>query len=120
MLVPAVPPTFDRGDFLKRLSGDEELFVDVIRLFLEDCPARLAAIRAALDAHSAEDIRATAHALKGSAANLSARGLVEAAHAMEQIGADRQLEAGDAAWTRLQVEASLLIELLGRELTSAD
>jgi HPt (histidine-containing phosphotransfer) domain-containing protein len=119
LAVPPLPVTFDRGEFLHRLSGDEELFADVIRLFLEDCPQRLAAIQAALDAHNAEDVRTSAHALKGAAANLSARRLAEAAHALEQMGANRQLEASDAAFKLVSAEASELIELLGREIASS-
>jgi hypothetical protein len=48
---------------------------------------------------------------------LSARGLAEAAEAMEQIGADRRL---DAAWKLLTAEASLLTKLLDREILPAD
>jgi two-component system sensor histidine kinase/response regulator len=115
-----VPRTFDRGDLLRRLSGDEQLFVDVIRLFLKECPERLAAIKAAVDARSAEEIRGEAHTLKGSAATLSARGLAEAADALEQIGANGRFDAADAAWKRVFAEASLLTKLLDREIPPAD
>ena len=108
--------TFDRDDFLKRLDGDEELFVSVIQLFLQDCPERLDAIRAALDARSAEDIRVSAHALKGAAATMSASRLAKAAETMERFGAERQLDAAAAEWTRLSEEASLVTEMLGRQI----
>ena len=41
--------TFDSDALLDRLSGDDELMTDVIGVFLEDCPARLAAIKSAVD-----------------------------------------------------------------------
>jgi HPt (histidine-containing phosphotransfer) domain-containing protein len=44
----------------------------VIGLFLDDCPARLRAINAAVDARDCESIRIEAHGLKGAAGNLSA------------------------------------------------
>jgi two-component system sensor histidine kinase/response regulator len=108
--------TFDRDDFLERLDGDEELFVAVIQLFLEDCPEQLDAIKAALDARSAEDVRISAHALKGSAATLSAFRLAEAAERMERFGAERQLDEAAAAWTLVSTEASLVRELLRRQV----
>jgi HPt (histidine-containing phosphotransfer) domain-containing protein len=96
---------FDVADVLQRLGGDEQLLVRVIDLFLEDCPVRLTAIREAVDARSPERIRTEAHALRGSAANLSTPGLVEAARSLEQIGAEGRLEAAEAAWERLSEEA---------------
>ena len=108
--------TFDRDDLLKRLDGDEELFVAVIQLFLQDCPEQLDAIKAALDARSAEDVRISAHALKGAAATLSAYRLAKAAETMERFGAERQLDAAAAEWTRVSAEASLVTELLRRQI----
>ena len=57
---------------------------EVIRVFLEDLPVRLAAIKDAVTSRNAVALRAAAHALKGAAANLSAGGLVEAASVLER------------------------------------
>jgi signal transduction histidine kinase/CheY-like chemotaxis protein len=112
---PAVAPTpLVRQDILERLGGDEHLFSEVIGLFLEDCPERLAAIRAAVDAGDAELIRTTAHALKGAAGNLSEGGLFEAAATLERIGAECRLDAAEAGWRRLSAEASNVIDALQR------
>ncbi len=104
----------DLVDLLERLGGDEQLRKKVIGLFLEDCPARLAATKDAVDARSPERIRAEAHALKGAAGNLSASQLVEAARMLEQIGADGRLEAAGAAWERLSAEANRVMEALSQ------
>ena len=101
---------FDPGALLERLGGDEQLVARVVGLFLEDCPARLRAIKEAVDARSAERIRTEAHALKGAAANLSVSELVEAARMLEQIGAEGRVEAAEAAWERLAVEAKRAME----------
>ena len=79
---------------------------DVIRVFLEDLPVRLAAIRDAVTSRDADGLRAAAHALKGAAANLSAGGLFEAASVLERLGAESRLDAAEAAWRPLSVEAS--------------
>jgi CheY-like chemotaxis protein len=107
--------TINRADALERLGGDTELLADVIRIFLEDCPQRLAAIKAAVDSRDADAIRATAHALKGAASNLSATGLFEAAQVMERIGAESRLDAAQAAWRMLAAEAMSAMDTLRRD-----
>jgi HPt (histidine-containing phosphotransfer) domain-containing protein len=108
----AAPVAFDEDGLRQRLGGDDELMTDVIRLFLEDLPARLAEIRAAVNGRNAEALRAAAHTLKGSAGNLSAGGLFEAARVLERIGTESRMDAAEAAWRRLSVEATTIIGVL--------
>jgi CheY-like chemotaxis protein len=108
-------PTMDRASALQRLGGDEELLADVIRIFLEDCPKQLAAIKAAVDAREASEIRSTAHALKGAASNLSAISLFEAAQVMERLGAESRLDAAQAAWRHLSAQAANVMDVLRAE-----
>ena len=97
---------------LARLCGDTELMADVIAAFLQDCPTRLDAIARALDESHAEELRAETHALKGSAANLSATALFEAAQALERMAAVSPLPPIDAAWRLLSAEAAHLMKVL--------
>ena len=115
----AAPVTFDEDALRHRLSGDHELMTDVIRLFLEDLPVRLAAIKDAVTGRNADALRAAAHALKGAAGNLSAGGLFEAARVLERIGAESRMDAAEAAWRQLSVEASNVIDVLRRHSASA-
>jgi signal transduction histidine kinase/CheY-like chemotaxis protein len=108
----------DHDGLMRRLAGDEELLYQVIELFLEDCPPRLAAIHAAVAQRSAEQIRFAAHALKGSAGNLSADGLFEAARDLERIGAESSLEAAPAVVRRVVEEAAAVMAQL-RQLQAA-
>jgi two-component system sensor histidine kinase/response regulator len=108
---PAVAP-IDRAAVMHRLGGDLELFADVTRLFFEDCPARVAAIKVAIDAHDADRLRMEAHALKGVAANLSAARLFEAAQTLERLGAESRLEPAEAAWRSLSAEAASVMDTL--------
>jgi HPt (histidine-containing phosphotransfer) domain-containing protein len=87
---------------------------DVIHLFIEDCPARLSAIGTAVDRRDGESLRTAAHALAGSAANLSATGLFEAARVLERIGAESRMDAAEAAGRRLSAEAVNVLEALRR------
>jgi signal transduction histidine kinase/DNA-binding response OmpR family regulator len=105
-------PPLDRAGMMERLGGDEELMSEVIRLFIQDCPNRLAAIKTAVDQRSAEGIRKAAHALKGAVGNLSASALFDATATLERIGADGRLDAAEAGWRRVVTEVSLLMSTL--------
>src|SRR5438477_9193352 len=97
-----------------QLGGDESLFAEAISIFLEDCPMRLAQIRSALDLGDARAIRMSAHALRGVAGILTAHELFEAAHTIEQLGDQDQIEAARAAWGPLTDAAQLVIDTLKR------
>ncbi|HUF05844.1 MAG TPA: response regulator [Candidatus Binatia bacterium] len=106
------PATFDEEALLRRVDGDAALMADIIRIFLDDCPARLAAIQAAVTSRDAEGLRTAAHALKGAAGNLSVLALFEAADVLERVGAESRMDAAAGAWRRLSAEASQAIDLL--------
>ena len=99
---------------MERLDGDQDLLADVIAIFLDDCPRRLTAIKAAVDQGNAARIEAAAHALKGAAGNLSAAGLFDAARTLERIGAEGRLSAAEPAWRRLAMEAAYVMDTLHR------
>jgi CheY-like chemotaxis protein len=105
-------PTFDEAGLRERVFGDQELMSDIMRLFLAHLPARVDAIGAALADRDGEALRAAAHALKGSAMNVSCPTLVEASHALERAGAESNMEMAAAWWPRLSREADAVTEVL--------
>jgi putative two-component system response regulator len=107
--VAALSSAIDWEDLHHRACGDEVLIGDLIAIFLDDCPAQLEAIKAAIAARDGERIRKTAHALKGVAANLAARDLVAAAHTLEILGAGAALTQVSAAWSQLEDEADRVL-----------
>jgi signal transduction histidine kinase/HPt (histidine-containing phosphotransfer) domain-containing protein/ActR/RegA family two-component response regulator len=121
---PADPGEFDRAAglpvdreaLLNRVGRDAQLFNEVIELFLLDGPVRLSAIQDAVRAGDPERIRVTAHALKGSASNLSATALAAAARTLERLGTERRLEAAPAALRQVEAQAVQALDLL-REWT---
>ncbi len=114
----AGPVTFDEDALRHRLSGDDDLMNDVIRVFLEDLPVRLTAIKDAVTRRDAEALRSAAHALKGAAANLSTGGLFEAARVLERLGAQSRMDAAEGASRQLSIEASNVIDVLRRHSAS--
>ena len=110
MMWPTNP--IDRESLMTRVGGDEELFTEVIQLFLLDCPLGVAAIKAAVESGDPEQVRLAAHALKGSAGNLSATALTSAARTLERLGTERRLEAAPAAFRNLAAQAALAMDVL--------
>ncbi len=102
----------DHASLLERLGGDHTLFTDVVQLFLTDCPPRLTAIKAAVEARNLPAVRAEAHALKGAASNLSAAGLFDAAATLERVAVEGRADAAAAAWRRLSTEATHALDQL--------
>ena len=105
-------PPIDREALMKRVGGDEDLFREIVQLFLVDCPTRVAAIHAAVAGGDPEEVRTAAHALKGSASNLSATALTAAARTLERLGSERRLQAAPAALRQLSAQALLAMDLL--------
>lgn len=53
-------------------GGDPELLIDLIEMFLEDSPIKMAAIQEGLETTDWEMVERAAHSLKGSSGNLGA------------------------------------------------
>ena len=118
-VVPPAPPplrpgapAMDDAALLERLGGDERLFTEVIQAFLDDCPARLLAIRAAVEQRDSVQVRAAAHALKGAAGNLSASALFAAARTLEELAGRGEIAGFEPAWRQLAAEASQTMDAL--------
>jgi PAS domain S-box-containing protein len=89
-LDPGLP---DRASLLNRLGGDEEMFVEIIKIFLEDVPKQLAGMDTALAAGDARTLRRLAHTLKGSSGTAGAAALQQASLALETAAASGDLVA---------------------------
>ncbi len=60
----------DREGALDRLGGDEELFMELVQLFMENAPEQIAQLEEAIKAMDIDTARRASHSLKGSAANV--------------------------------------------------
>ena len=116
--------TGDEGEapatFLPKFVGEESMVVDLVELFLDDCPRRMHEIRDAAGARDPLALAAAARALKGSASILKAQAVVTWARRLERF-------AGAGDWEQVQggmqfLEAAiarLLPELLAWRQTHA-
>jgi len=95
-----------------RFEGDIELFCEIARLFLDDCPKRLSVMRDALSCGDCRTLERVAHSLKGSVSNFAAADAMQAARELEDLARDGQLDRVSDACTRLETELSRLIAAL--------
>jgi len=111
---PVAPMTvvFDRADALDRFGGDDHLLRDIVVAFCDDMPRLLDRMDDAIRRRDADGLRAVAHEFKGAAANLGAPGVVEALHALENLGRHAALDAAPVARQRLSHEVALLRSVL--------
>ncbi len=108
----AVP--FDLNRALEHAAGDPELLREMVGLFLEEAPQRLAALRDALARADAAGLRAAAHSLKGGLATLGADAAAALARELEQAGAQGKLDQAAALLERLAQDFAALREALRR------
>ena len=76
-------PVWDKAAFMGRIMDDEDLARDIVRGFRADAEGRLETMRRALAGENLQVLASQSHCIKGAAANLGARRLLEAARSLE-------------------------------------
>ena len=114
---PAItnPPgtnAFDIDAALKHVEGDRDLLDEIVRIFADQCPKTMYEIQNAIRAADLSVLERAAHSLKGSASNLGAAGVTQAAAELEESA-----RSGDSSRSHEQFEAlESEVEKLLREL----
>jgi CheY-like chemotaxis protein/HPt (histidine-containing phosphotransfer) domain-containing protein len=102
---PPGPAVLDRAAALKHVGGDEQLFHELIGVFLEDCPRMLSELREAAETADAVRLKRAAHSLKGAAGALGGKAVFEAALRLEAMG--RQGDLAEVQPARQELEKAL-------------
>ena len=112
VLDPAVLET------LRRLTppGEPDVLTEVLRIFLDEGPARVARLRNAWTARNIEEVHRSAHSLKGSAGNIGARRLHAVCSQLDEIG---DLDAAAALVAALDAEFDKVVTEIRRILVAA-
>lgn len=74
-------------------EGDPEFMLDLINMFLEDSPSKVAAIQAGLAVGDFDRAERAAHSLKGSSGNLGAHLVYDICEKLQQSTRKHQLAA---------------------------
>jgi HPt (histidine-containing phosphotransfer) domain-containing protein len=105
-------PVIDTRAALERMAGDEQLFRELARFFLEDSPVLLADVQNALAGRDCEAAARPAHSLKGIAANLGGMRLEAAARAVEELAVAGRVDPARTAAEQLVSEVERLSQAL--------
>jgi HPt (histidine-containing phosphotransfer) domain-containing protein len=93
---------------LDRLGGDAELLDELIVLMIAQSREFVATIRAALADGDTKAVAVAAHTIKGSAANLEATALTQAAQRLEVMARTNDLAAGMEVCAAIEAEVERL------------
>jgi two-component system sensor histidine kinase/response regulator len=100
---------WDMDDTMERLGGDEQLFHEVVEIFLDDVPKHMAALAQAIADGDTEAIERVAHTLKGELGYLGISEVSRKAREMEEFGRKSDVRLAASLYETFQPE---LCELL--------
>jgi CheY-like chemotaxis protein len=106
-------PVFDLAAVLDSLDGDFELLREVAEIFLAQAPKHMEKIRTAITNQDATMLVRASHAMKGSAENLFAQGVVQSASKLEEIGRLGSVAGSKEVLPTLEEELGKLEKALG-------
>jgi len=106
---------FDRAALLERAEGDEELLKTIVRVFLEDVPRQIAALREALARADAVGLQRQAHCLKSASGSAGATAMQDVAFQIEAAGESGDLEKAAPLVRRIEEEFERLKRVLAEQ-----
>jgi CheY-like chemotaxis protein/HPt (histidine-containing phosphotransfer) domain-containing protein len=110
---------FDASAMLANIGGDAELFVQLIRLFLDRHGIMVKEIESAIGKADAPALERAAHSPKGTAGNLCAPDVVLLASQLEACGRLGTLTEAPDLLVRLNRTVQELVAVLSRQIDSA-
>ncbi len=93
---------FDRKALLEHLDGDEEFLKELVEIFVDDAPERMAEAERALASGDPESLVHAAHALKGASANMMLPKFASLAGDIETKGKAGDLDGAAEDFRRLR------------------
>lgn len=98
------PAAVDLARALHWVGGDRRLLRDLVGVFVEEAPGRLAELRRATVARDAATVERVAHSLKGSAGLLGAAGLHAASAELEERALAKRVDGAADLVARVEGE----------------
>lgn len=107
---------FDRSVALHHTGDDTGILEEILRMFLEQGPERMALVESALARGEVKDLEREAHGLKGAAATLGMEQLRRASHAVERLAADGRLDDAAARVAEMRIAMDAALAAVRREM----
>ena len=115
---PAAPPPpraafdIDLSDLLDNVGGKQSLLLELVNIFLDECPRNIAQMRQAIDNRDPGTLRLAAHTLKGSLRLFGAEHPASLAHALEELGKRETLDQANSELAKLERDVQHLLASL--------
>jgi signal transduction histidine kinase/DNA-binding response OmpR family regulator/HPt (histidine-containing phosphotransfer) domain-containing protein len=118
---PAAAPLSADGELdiegaVRQMGGDEDLFCELCRLFLQESPALIDSVRIALAEGDSTAVYRAAHKLKGSVSAIGGLKTARAALALEMLGRAGNVSGFAEAAAALEREMTALLLAISRAL----
>lgn len=97
-------------EMLKEVLGDE--LKDIVQSYIDLLPEQLSRIVNAIESADADELKLTAHTLKGSSANVGAAGISELCYELEMKGKAGDVSGTEDTIAKLRDEADLVATFL--------
>ncbi|MCP5467681.1 MAG: response regulator [Deltaproteobacteria bacterium] len=104
--------SYDHASVMERVGGDETLMREIVQIFVEESPLLLHEIEGAIHEKDSHKLERSAHSLKGSVSNFSAKKAYDAAYQLEKIGHEGDIETAEEIYKNLEKEIKVLTEEL--------
>jgi PAS domain S-box-containing protein len=95
---------FDKKGALERLGEDEELFTEILGMFLDDAPNQIEQMQKQLEAEDLSGLERQAHSLKGAVMNIGGNALQKVAFAIELAARNGELDKARLLVAKIQKE----------------
>lgn len=116
--MPDDKEAFDKDEALKRLEGEEELLKSLAEICIDEFPALLSKIKAAIDSHDSESLGKSAHELKGSVASFGKKAVFKTSSELEMMGKEDRLDDAEKTYGVLVKDIELLVKALSAFIKS--
>jgi HPt (histidine-containing phosphotransfer) domain-containing protein len=107
-----VEPILDIAGTLARFGGDNDLFIEMSGILLEDAPKLVSDLGQAVDSNNAYDVRMRAHALKGLLLGCGGVRAARVAQSLENAGQSEDLKSAAPLFATLSTEFDQLTQAL--------
>ncbi len=94
---------FDRTAALASVGGDASLLAEIIEIFLDDYPRRMAQAREAIDRGDFVMLRRVAHTVRGALSHFAANSVGAKAHALEELSQQGDRPLTENAFAALEL-----------------
>lgn len=101
---------FDKNEVLNRIGEDIDFLIKITKQFSKEWPSLLSNIETAIEQNDSKSLTYAAHTLKGTAGELSAKAVYEAALSLEMIGHKGDFTHAKESYDKLSKELDNLKE----------